>query len=270
MSEQQDWVRQHLADLPAVSMPPEVRDRLDAAIREQAAGSPLPGSTGEPNRLAVGGDAGPTESAFESPNSAAEATQGPRRWWLGVAGAAAALVALALVNPLGLTGGDSGGDAVAERAAEPENGTAAEPFAAESGDPDGQRPSRLQIQQASLASPMSYSEASLGDRLREFLADNTETPAPVGEASPNDSLDLPDSWRLAGQVAAATPEGLVDCVWALPWDGELLLVVERAAYNADPAIIVVRQEGARWEVTVQDSACSANDPYLLHRATVER
>jgi hypothetical protein len=70
---------------------------------------------------------------------------------------------------------------------------------------------------------------------------------------------------LSGTDAAAVAACLRKAVPSGP-----LVLIDLATYEGVPALVVASLRAARWDVVVQARTCTAQDPALLARATVER
>lgn len=244
MSDEHDWVAAALASLHPQAMPDDVRARLDEAIAAEAAGAPVP-AVSSPDGAGV-----PVAIPGQRTHGAASPARRRRPWISGLAGAAAALALFAVVDPFGgsqLEQSDSAftapmqHDSVAGAPAESPTAPQAEAGAAPA---EG-----LAVGQVLMASGTPYSRSELASQA-----------AVTARAAGGGSADASFS---EGELSAAEA-----CVAALPISGELVFV-DRARFEGEPALIVARRSGSGLEVLVLGAACTAADPAIAYRATVE-
>ncbi len=245
MSDEHDWMAAALASLHPQAMPDDVRARLDEAIAAEAAGAPVPAVS------SPGGAGVPVAIPGQRTHGAASPVRRRRTWISGLAGVAAALALFAVVDPFAviqLEQSDSAftapmqlDDSLAGAPAESRTAPQAETGAAPA---EG-----LAVGQVLLASGTPYSRSELASQ-----AAVTARTAGGGSA---------DASFSEGELSAAEA-----CVAALPIRGELVFV-DRARFEGEPALIVARRSGSVLEVLVLGAACTAADPAIAYRATVE-
>lgn len=131
-------------------------------------------------------------------------------------------------------------------------------------------PTLAQISQASLSTDTDYRAHDMGQQLKEIVGLRTVHQKGQRQAESDVATAVPPPPRSWAQVteAAATSTGLAECVWSVPWDDEVLLIVDRGSYQGEPAIIWARQDGPVWEVVVQRPSCDAEDPAIAHQESV--
>lgn len=289
MSQDDDWVRELLADLDRPAMPEEVARGLDATIAAAAAPHAVPGDA-----VPVGGPApaGPTVPAQAGRTTRRHASA-TRRGLLTLGGVAAAVGLFAMVGPLSQPqdSQDSAGIAAAPRtedaatgAPAPQTGTAEESAApngtsqdgtAENGSPDdagalgGSAPTGPGpgFQEGSPAADL--------DRIsRAMTASQTpytraQLPAQAGQVARTRPAEAPATADDAADWPAATLDDVSACLAALPDGAGDLVFVDLAQFEGRPALVVARSIGdGALEIFVQDVACTATDPAIRFRTTV--
>lgn len=243
----EDWIREALASLDRPEMPDDVARRLDAAI----AGAQVPEPRQQATPVVV-----PKQSTGEHPHPARR-----RSWLIGAAGVAAAMVAVALVNPLAPAPTTSPG--VTDVAA-PQASSTASPSA---DGPASPRPAPTATESAVaevlMASQTTYTEQTLPEQVLEVA----ELEGQGEEPSQNAALN--GQWAEVAEMPAATTRGAAACVAALPQASDDLIFVDRAKYENQPVLVVARRAGGQIEVFVLAAGCTATDTAVLLRATVE-
>lgn len=233
----EDWIVRALGSLDRPVMPDEVAHRLDAAIARASGAPPLPTAVPEQRT-------GPKRRRADR-----------RSWLIGVAGVAAATMAFALLNPFtGATLPAPQSDPLQFAAPPPSAGGTPSPAPAET---------EASVSRVLVASQTAYTAQDL----QQQVVDVART-APAGPQSPAAALDA--GWAAAADEPAATTPGAAACVAALPPQGDELLFVDRAQFEGQPVLVVVRQvEQRKLEVFVLGAGCTATDVNVLLRATVE-
>lgn len=242
------WIREALASLDRPQMPDDVAQRLDEALHR-----------------AQLSDSEHTAAATIIPQQRAGRQAGSakrRSWLIGAAGIAAALVAVAVVNPLQLGVGDT--PDTTEFAAPQVTGPASEPPYARPAPTPTPTATEVAVAGVLLASQTTYTEQSLPEQVAVVAQIE-----PVGEG-PSQTAALNGQWAAVAQAPAATTRGAAACVAALPPGADDdLLFVDRAEYEDQPVLVVARRSGADIEVFVLGADCTATDTAVVMRATVD-
>lgn len=273
-----DAVRVSLADwgMSPAAMPPEVNDRLTAALARagQADPAPEPATSDHPHRrlTVVPGDKN------SAPDGRDRGADRPRRRWSRPSGRLAAIVAVAAavaafagfgLSQLGGPGGAtdtrtaSGGNADSARSA------------------PGQAPAQAAAPGAVLApagegllaSGTDYAPATLADRI--LALGRRDTGTPKGASGEQSSADQPRALtaagldRLSDRAALAT---CLDAVAATHATGPLTVdLVDYASFEGSPALVVAftDRSGARWAwVSGPDCGLAGSGADTRHRARV--
>jgi hypothetical protein len=264
MSQEHDWVRDHLSALPRPSLPDDVAQRLDRAIAAEAASAPTDAAApvpAEQGPTSTGGAATPAV-----PQQASRRAGTRNRTLLALSGVAAALVLLAVVDPFGGPAGipeepvgiAAAPESTADGAAEQADDTAISAEAPRSsGGAEDTELDRISGVMTATETPYSRNELAVQ---AEQVAAGTATAAPSAAPRWADGVDWP----------AATLDGVRDCVAALPASAEPVVFVDRAEFEGEPALVVARDAvGGALEVFVQDVTCTADDPAIQYRTTVD-
>ena len=243
-----------LAALPAPELPPDLAERLTAALAAEPALAPTtPGWAAAPTADPAPSEGSRTVTPFPTAGARRE------RRWLAPLGAAAALVLV--VGGLGgaiVAGGGGGGDDSADTAASG-GGSAAEESAP------------LDVPTSSTG--QDYAAAgSLAAALPGVLAGQALGRASAGEAAPAPSsgdtsegtLDSGDALTAGDPLARLRdPAALAACLnELLPADDTTVLALDYAAYAGEPALaVVLPATGApdKVDVFVVGAGCSAGN-----------
>jgi hypothetical protein len=214
-----DWLRQTLASLERPAMPDQVAARLDAVL---ASSGVLPPA--------------------QRPPSTASAQGAPRRgrgWLIGAGAAAAVVLALVVVNPLG----------------DPQQPQ--QPQAGPSGTTEAD------VARVLTASAVSYTQEQLPQQSVEVAK------APLDGAETANAKTRQGQWASVATLPAANTKGAAACVVAIesPAAGALVFV-DRAAYEGQPALIVARRSGIMLDVHVLRASCTVADPAVVGHASV--
>jgi negative regulator of sigma E activity len=263
-----DLVRGELRALPAITMPPDIAARLDAALTAEAAAAPpvseLP-ARDEPVTVAApsaetvtaralratsaGGDSSGSET---SPDNVVPLRR--RRWTSGAAAVAAGVAVLA-AGAVGVS--QLGGAQPASDSRESATAGAAQRDArVQSGTPlsGGAMQDREERAATVVASGTDYRKASLAQQIsRRVTADSTKAYA------------APPAAALQRFGAAA----LRNCLQMLGISGDAPgLSVDLAKYEGDPAVVVTVLAGDTYQVTVAGPDCGESGADVTLRTTV--
>ena len=187
-------------------------------------------------------------------------------------GAAAAVVLIAVINPFSGTvspPGDQGAALAPPTGQQEQSATGTEaPPSSSAPDPaptgasdSGGEPFAGMV----LASDTAYAGTTMASQAAALAASSSAEPAPQSGSADG----LPASWSGGGTWSAATLEGVASCIAGLPGGPQNVVLVDRATFEGQPALVVLRRIGDRLEVFAQDASCTATDPAIELRATVE-
>lgn len=237
--------REQLAALPAVPMPPDVAERIDAALASEATSD-----------QSANDESAPATVAGVTPLGSARSRR-PR--WVRGASAVAAGIALLVAGAVGVDALTAGNE---------KSGTVS--GAAEGNSAPNDRAQR------DTGSARNYTSATLADGVRALVGDrniaarppqpkSASPPLPLG-AQP-DAVDPPDLRRLR------SPAQLASCVAELTGRaGVRPLAIDYATYDGEPAVIIVLPDAdpAVVQAWVVGPGCSTGNPDLRHREVVPR